>query len=260
VDPLLIQATYFQTFFLVFTRVGGVVVTMPVLGSRNIPPLAKIGLAGFLAFALTPTAPTSPLTIPNAFLPYVILIVQELALGLLFGFASQVVFSGIQAAGQLLGTQMGLTIAGTFDPVTQSQQTNYIDQLYAVVAGLLFLTINGHHLTIQALQQSFDLVPLGTFALAPAVSNDLVRLTSESIVLALRIGLPVAAALIVSDVAFLMIGRSAPQMNVFFVGQPLKIGIGLIAFFAAMPPMVSLMGQTFTRMPEDLLRILGAGG
>ena len=249
-------STYFQTFFLVFMRVAAVVTTMPIVSSRNIPLLAKIGLAGLLAFVLTPTLPADRPQLPSTFLPFLLAIAQELFLGLLFGFAVQIVFSGLQAAGQFLGVQMGLTIANTFDPISQTQQINFIDQLYGLVAGLLFLTINGHHWAIQALHQSFQIVPLGQFALGERVANDLVGLTTAALVVSLRIGLPVAVALLLTDVAFLVLGRSAPQMNIFFVGQPVKIGVGLIAFFVALPSMVSLMTSVFRGLFGDLVVLL----
>lgn len=255
-----VPATYFQAFFLVFVRVAAVVGTMPILSSRNIPMLAKVGLAAILAFVLTPTLPGAMPLLPSTFLPFLVAVAQEVFLGLLFGFAVQVVFSGLQAAGQFLGVQMGLTIANTFDPLTQAQSINYIDQFYALLAGMLFLTINGHHWTILALQQSFELVPLGQFALGERVANDLVALTMEALVVSVRIGMPIAVALILADVAFLVLGRSAPQMNIFFVGQPLKIGIGLIALFLALPAMLSLMTTVFQGLFGDLLTLLRVVG
>ena len=251
-----VPASYFQAFFLVFVRVVTVVGTMPILSSRNIPSMAKVGLAAILAFVLTPTLPGDRPTLPSTFLPFLVVIAQEVFLGLLFGFAVQVVFSGLQAAGQFLGVQMGLTIANTFDPLTQAQGINYIDQFYALLAGLLFLTINGHHWTILALQQSFEVVPLGQLALGERVANDLIVLTAEALVISIRIGLPIAVALVLADVAFLVLGRSAPQMNIFFVGQPLKIGIGLIAFFLALPAMLSLMATVFRGLFGDLVDLM----
>jgi flagellar biosynthetic protein FliR len=251
-----VPASYFQTFFLVFVRIVTVVGTMPILSSRNIPSMAKVGLAAVLAFVLTPTLPGSRPPVPVDFLPFLVVVAQEVFLGLLFGFAVQVVFSGLQAAGQYLGVQMGLTIANTFDPLTQSQGINYLDQLYALLAGLLFLTINGHHWTILALQQSFEVVPLGQFALGERVANDLITLTTEALLIAIRIGLPVAVALLLSDVAFLVLGRSAPQMNIFFVGQPLKIGIGLFTFFLALPAMLGLMTTVFRGLFGDLMNLM----
>jgi flagellar biosynthetic protein FliR len=251
-----VPAAYFQTFFLVFVRVITVVGTMPILSSRNIPSMAKVGLAAIIAFVLTPTLPGDRPPLPSTFLPFLVVIAQEVFLGLLFGFAVQVVFSGLQAAGQYLGVQMGLTIANTFDPISQSQGINYIDQFYALLAGMLFLTINGHHWTLLALQQSFDIVPLGQFALGERVANDLIVLTAEALVISIRIGLPIAVALVLADVAFLVLGRSAPQMNIFFVGQPLKIGIGLVAFFLALPAMLSLMATVFRGLFGDLVDLM----
>lgn len=255
-DVLNLPPAYFQAFFLVLMRVGAVVMTLPVLSSRNIPVIAKIGISALLAFAMTPTIPGGLPPLHAEFFPFVLAIAQELLMGLVFGFAVQVVFSGIQMAGQVLGIQMGLNIATTLDPVSQSGQISYIDQLYALLAGLVFLTINGHHWVIQALHSSFTIVPLGQFALSEAVSNDLLSLVTTAFVISIRIGLPVAAALLLTDIGFLIIGRTAPQMNIFFVGQPVKIGVGLVAFFLALPVMVALMSDVFRGLTSDLTRLM----
>ena len=242
-----------EAYFLVFMRVGAMVLTLPIFSSRNIPAIAKVGLTAILAFVL---APTLVPTIPTAMFPYVVMIGQELLLGLLLGFAVQVVFAGVQMAGQVLGIQMGLNIASTLDPLTSSSQLSYMDQLYGVVAGLIFLTINGHHWVIRGLQASFDIVPLGRFALAEPVANNIVVLFTEAFVISIRIGLPVMAALLITDLAFLIIGRAAPQMNIFFVGQPVKIGVGLVAFAFALPMMTALMTTEFRALLDDLTRLL----
>jgi flagellar biosynthetic protein FliR len=220
--------------------------------------VAKIGLAGLLAFALTPTriaelpmavAPTSP---------FILAIAQELLVGLFFGFSVQVIFAGVQMAGQILGIQMGLNIASTLDPVSQAGQVSYIDQLYSLLAGLVFLSINGHHATLQALDGSFGIVPPGQFALGQAVADDLVALITQAAIVSVRIGLPIMAALLLTDIAFLIIGRTAPQMNIFMVGQPVKIGVGLIAFFLALPVILATMADVLRASGVDVTRLLGS--
>lgn len=240
-------------------RVGAAITTMPVISSRNIPAPAKIGASALLAFVLTPALPSgaAPVALQT---PFILAIAQELLIGLVFGFVVQVVFNGIQMTGQLLGIQMGLNVANTLDPLGQGAQVNYIDQLYSLLAGMVFLTINGHHQVIQALQASFDLVPLGRFALGQAVADDMVSLVAEATVISIRMGLPIAAALLLTDIAFLIIGRTAPQMNIFMVGQPVKIGVGLVAFFLALPVMVALMGDVFRGITGDLTGLLRAVG
>ena len=257
-DVLNLPPTYFQVFFLVLVRVAAVVMTLPVLSSRNIPPPAKIGLSAITAFVLTPTLASQTPPVPIAMPTFVLAIAQEVLVGLAFAFVVQIVFSGIQMAGQLLGIQMGFNIAATLDPVTNSGQISYLDQLYGLLAGMLFLTINGHHWVLQALQSSFAIVPVGQFQLNQAVANDLVSLVAQALIISIRIGLPIAAALLLTDIAFLIIGRTAPQMNIFMVGQPVKIGVGLIAFFLALPVMVSAMGEVFRGVQGDLIRLMQA--
>jgi flagellar biosynthetic protein FliR len=239
-------------------RVGAVVMTMPIFSSRNIPIVAKVGISALLAFVLTPTLPGQMPTVPQAMPTFVLAIAQELLMGLVFAFVVQIVFNGIQMAGQLLGLQMGLNIASTLDPITQSQQVNYLDQLYALVAGLVFLTINGHHWVLLALQSSFTMVPVGQFQLNEAVSNDIVALVMQALVISLRIGMPVAAALLLTDIAFLIVGRTAPQMNIFSLEQPVKIGVGLLVFFIALPVMVGAMTEVFRGLGNDLTQLLAA--
>jgi flagellar biosynthetic protein FliR len=257
-DVLNLPPTYFQVFFLILMRVASVVMTLPVLSSRNIPAPAKIGLSAILAFVLTPTLSDQMPRVPVAMATFVLAIAQEVLLGLAFAFAVQIVFSGIQMAGQVLGIQMGFNIAATIDPVSNAGQVSYIDQLYGLLAGMVFLTINGHHWVLQALQSSFAIVPVGQFQLNQAVSDDVVSLVAQALIISIRIGLPIAAALLLTDVAFLIIGRTAPQMNIFMVGQPVKIGVGLIAFFLAMPVMVSAMSEVFRGLDADLIRLLQA--
>lgn len=239
-------------------RAGAALMTMPVISSRNIPAPAKIGAAALLAFVIVPTVPGGP--DQHLQTPFILAIAQELLIGIVFGFVVQIVFNGIQMAGQLLGIQMGLNIANTLDPLGQGAQINYIDQLYSLLAGMVFLTVNGHHQVIQALQNSFEVVPLGHFALGQAVADDLVGLVVQATIISIRIGLPIAAALFLTDVAFLILGRTAPQMNIFFVGQPVKIGIGLVAFFLALPVMVGLMGEVFNGITRDLTGLMRAVG
>lgn len=239
-------------------RAGAALATMPVISSRNIPAPAKIGAAALLAFVITPTLPNATSAPTQS--PFLLAIGQELLVGVLFGFVVQVVFNGIQMAGQLLGIQMGLNLAATLDPLGQGSQINYVDQLYSLLAGMVFLTINGHHQVIQALQNSFAVVPLGTFALGQAVADDLVSLLAQATIISIRIGLPIAAALFLTDVAFLIIGRTAPQMNIFFVGQPVKIGVGLVAFFLALPVAVALMSDVFRGITVDLNGLMQARG
>ncbi len=256
VDVLGLPAMYFQAFFLIFIRVMAAMGTMPILSSRAIPSIAKVGLSAILAFALTPTVSSGIPPLAPTMLGFVVTIAQEVLIGLVFGFAVQLVFGGLQMAGQVIGIQMGLNIAAAFDPVSQSQQASYIDQLYALLAGLIFLTINGHHYAILALRGSFDIVPLGHFALGEAVSESILNLLSRSFVVSIQLGLPIMAALLVTDVAFLIIGRSAPQMNIFAVGQPLKLGVGLVAFFLALPVMVAVMSDVLRAVGTDVTRLL----
>lgn len=253
---------YFQLFFLMLVRVTTVLMTLPVFSSRSIPAMVKIGLGMMVVFILVPLQPPLSVTLPRQLLPFAILIGQEVLIGLLMSFAAILVFSALQMAGQVIGTQMGLNMASSLDPLSSGQQISYLDQLYSLFAALVFLTINGHHLVLRSIQQSFDLLPVGQFAFSEALSNGAVQLTADSLVMALRLALPIIGTLLLTDVAFLIVGRTAPQMNIFMTGIPMKLGVAFLALLVTFPVTINVMGEAIQGIVVDvdlLLRLMARG-
>ena len=142
-----------------FLRTLALFTAMPVLGSRAVPARVRIGLAAFIAFAAQPSLPTMPVVPLDSGLALV-LVVQQVLIGLSIGFAVRVLVAAIEFAGELIGLQMGLNFAGFFDPVTASQ-TTATSRFFGAVVGWLFIVINGHLLVIAALVDSFRAFPVG---------------------------------------------------------------------------------------------------
>jgi flagellar biosynthetic protein FliR len=247
-----------ETFFLIVVRASTLLMAVPMLGVRMIPPLVKIGLSLLLALLLTPLV--TPNATPLLFSRFLLGVAQEVLAGLLLAFAVTLIFGAIQLAGALLGLQFGFSLANVIDPTLAGQET-VIGQFYAILAGLIFFTINGHHWVLMGLARSFEAAPPASLlpldAAGATVLTNLLLRSAALFVAALRIALPIMGALLLADIAMGVISRSAPQMNIYFVGLPLKILIGIVALLLALPLTVSTIERLMATIGRDMLALLG---
>lgn len=244
-----------QAFLLIFFRVLGVVAFMPLFGSRLVPKQAKVGLALLITLVLFPLIPVPGGALPTSLVSYGVLVVKELLVGLIIGFATDLIFMGVQLAGQLVSLQMGLGIADIIDPQA-NMQVAVIGRLKHFLALLIFLAISGHHFLLQALAASFDLVPPLQVSFSGMVVEKLVTMTAQVFEIAIKIGAPAMAALFLTNVALGIIARTVPQMNVFIVGLPLNIGVGLLTIALSFPFFLYLFKRLFLGLQQDIVLIL----
>ena len=240
----------FQHLLVVLARIAGILAVMPVIGSRSVPPMVKVGLVSALGMALLPVVrvpdlPEDPLRLATG-------LGAELLVGLVIGMALRLLFAGIELAGDMMSTQMGLGMAQILDPST-SHPAPLISHLYTLLASLIFLSLNAHFLLIQALATSFDLVaPFGA-SLSENLMEDVIRLSQGMFLIALKLAAPVMVTMLLVNLGMAVIGRSVSQMNVFLLSQPLTITAGLLVMGAGLPFTFSLYESEFIRL-EDLLR------
>jgi flagellar biosynthetic protein FliR len=232
-----------EVFLLVFFRVGGIVGAMPVLGARAVPVRVRLAMALVLTVALLPAIPLAawPLE-PKGIWVLTGLISNELVLGLLLGFAAQMPILAMQAAGDMIGLQMGFGVAAIFDPDSGGQE-NLMASLLRSGALLLFLLFNGHHAVLEALADSFRTLPPGALRLSPDLLDAGIQLSGHLLDLGLRLGAPALAALLLVEVGLGLVARTVPQMNIFIVGFPLKIGLGFLMLAVTLPSMLQLFRQ-----------------
>ncbi|WP_054260262.1 flagellar biosynthetic protein FliR [Propionispora sp. 2/2-37] len=242
-------------FLLIFTRVSGMFVTAPVFGSRNLPVYAKAGLALALTYILFPLFFNTDIQIPDAILPYSLLVLKEFVVGLLLGFVSSMVFYTVQMSGHLLDMQIGFGIVNTIDP-TNGQQIPLVGNFKYILALLIFLAINGHHVLLAALFSSFKMIPLTQVILHNTLADIFVDIISQSFVIAFKICIPVIVALLLMDIALGILARTMPQMNIFVVGIPGKIIIGVFVLSLALPFYILFLEVAFNGMYSDIYRIL----
>ena len=246
-----------QLFFLVFLRVGAVLMTIPVFDSKSIPIFFKLALALATALVLFPILGLQPGPVQTNMLTFGLGAAGEILLGITIGFSVKLIFAGIQLAGQLAGYQMGLAIANVMDP-TSSQQIPVLAQYNYLVALLIFLAINAHHWFIRALAESYRLIaPLGVH-LGGSLLERLIHLAGDIFSVAIQVGAPVIAALLITSAAFGLVARTVPQMNVFIVAMPLKIAVGLLFVGLSLPYFTLFLKKIFSAMGENIFFILQA--
>jgi flagellar biosynthetic protein FliR len=233
-----------------FLRTLALLSALPVLGTRTVPTRIRIALAGLVALAAQPSLPEMPvvaLDSPAAFA----LVAQQVVIGLAIGFAVRVVFAAIEYAGEFVGLQMGLNFAGFFDPVSASGGTAS-GRFYGTMVAFLFVVINGHLLVLAALVQSFGAFPVGPepFAFLRAVAPH--RWGAEVFTTGLWIALPMIGMLLFVNLLLGAISRVAPQINIFAIGFPVTLAVGLLGMLVSLP----LLQAPFTMALERLLEQL----
>ncbi len=225
------------------TRILALIAGAPLLGSSTIPVQVKLGLAVLLTILITPVLPPLPRIEPGSGIGFIILL-QQIIIGLALGFSMRIVFSAVEMAGEITGLQMGLGFATFFDP-QQSSQVQLIGRFYGLFATLLFLAIDGHLQIIALLVQSFTTLPIGAESMEIASFAVLVNWGTEIFMLGLRLALPVLTALLITNLALGILTRAAPQLNIFAVGFPLTLAIGLLMMAWALPYFTPVVGQMF---------------
>jgi flagellar biosynthetic protein FliR len=215
------------------TRILGLVASAPLFGHASVPTQVKLILGVLLALIIAPTVPAIPALDPMSYAGLLIL-VQEMLVGVAMGFSMRLVFAAIEYAGELASSTMGLSFASFFDPTTQGRSAA-ISQFLSMVATMAFLAVNAHLVLLAALSESFVSLPISSTPLSLAAPLELARLGSRIFSAGLQIALPIIAALLITNVALGILTRAAPQLNIFGIGFPITLGVGLLTLSVALP-------------------------
>lgn len=246
-------------FLLIFVRITGIFIMAPIFGSKNVNKFIKVGLALIITYILFPLAFNSTTAIPEHLLPYLFIVLGELIVGLIIGFVSSMVFSAIQMSGQLLDTQIGFGVINIIDPQSGGQ-VPLIGNFKHILALLIFLSTNGHHVLLSALFSSFKLIPVTGVVVHTTLTEFIVNVVSGTFVIALKISMPILITIIITDIALGILARTMPQMNIFVVGVPMKILVGLFVLSLALPFYIIFLEMAFNGMYKDIFRILSLFG
>ena len=256
-DPLLIPIEQFQNFLICLARVMAIFSALPVFRGRQIPPQVKVGIGFGTALILFPLmAPYTPpfaLTFPE----FALIIVNEVLIGMLLGLAARLVFTAISFAYTVIGFQMGFAAANIFDPQT-TQQLSLMSQFANVIAILIFLSLDIHHLFFHVMVDSYRLLPPGMINLSGDAVPIVLEMTAHMFVLAVQISAPVLAILITSNMVLGLLARVFPQLNVFMLSFPVNIGLALFIIGLTIHVMPAIISREFDTVIENFIRIFQA--
>jgi flagellar biosynthetic protein FliR len=216
------------TFMFVFVRIGVVFALIPLFAGEIAPRKIMAIIVFFLSIIVMPVVPTAGMPSPHMnVLTLIVLLMHELLVGLTLGLAVNVIFAGVQIAGELIGFQMGFSIVNVVDPMTGVDAPITANLLY-LLAFLLFLSFNGHHMLLKALVESFTVMPVQAAFPHQAFLAAVMAYMGQAFVIGVKVSAPVIGILLLVNVAFAIMSRAIPQMNVFMLAFPVTIGVGLL--------------------------------
>ena len=240
-----------------FVRIGAMLAVAPLFSARYVPVRIRLGLAVVVTMVIMPVVPAAPAVAPFSGEGFLIT-VQQVLTGLAMGIALRLVFTVFELAGQIVAQHMALHFASLVDP-NSGVQVPMLSQFYLVLATLAFLGLNGHLLCIEVLAESFQVLPVGLDGLAWDDLWTLVLQGGWIFSAAVLFALPLVAALLLVNLAFGVMTRAAPQLNIFAVGFPVTLILGFALMLVTLPGALAQFEQLFSDTIA-FLRLLLAGG
>jgi flagellar biosynthetic protein FliR len=229
VEILPLSYEEFKVFFLILIRVSVILFMFPFFSSRVIPVLTKAGLALIITVILYPVIDTAPGAFPTTLWGMARMVLSELIVGMILGLLVQMFFEGVRIMGQTVGFQTGFAITNILDPQS-GMQVSILSNMAYLAAMVLFLLLNGHHILLGALRESFETITVGSLNLNKQIFQRVIATSGDMFVIAIKIGAPAIAALLFTKVAFGLITKLMPQMNIMIVAFPVQIVVGLLFF------------------------------
>jgi len=252
---MIISVAQAQLFFLAFTRIMAIIIHVPVFGGQSVPNQFRIGLGLVLSLILIPWQPLAADVEMIGFVAFGLAIAKEVIIGTLVGFAADLVFGTVQIAGAAMGIGSGFESGRIFNPALGDAGSS-IDQLFLTIMMLFFLAIDGHHVVLIAMQKTFSLIPLN--GALPFNGLDAVALTTAQLIAAgVHLSLPILTALIMTDMTLGLLARVTPQVQVYFLGLPVKVAVALLSMTILLSVLFPTILNLFKSVGENMLRFLG---
>lgn len=247
----MINTLYFTALILITIRMFCFFVVVPIFFPNGTPNVVKIGLTLIMAYILLPGIDYSAVNDINNTIPFIINCMNEAVAGLTLGFITNLCFMAIKFGGNLMDLQVGFAMMTMFDP-TSNSNTTLLERLLYWFSIVVFFIIDGHHMLIKSLMESFGVVKLGNFFLAQSSVNLIIRVFIEYFAIALKIAIPIVLIIIITDLTMGLIARTVPQLNIMILGLPVKILVGLAAFCLALPIFLKMIENSFYGIPDAI--------
>lgn len=251
-------AAWVGAFLWPLTRVTAMLIVAPIFGSRVVPRRIRLMIALALTWAILPFAPPMPIVEPLS--PDGLLVtVHQVLIGLSMGFILRLVFGALELGGQVIAMQVGLSFASLADP-QNGAQSPLLSQFYTLLGTLIFLALNGHLLLIQLLVDSFTVLPVAPTGADRDWLWVLVNWGSQMFAGAVLVALPAIASLLMVNLAFGVMVRAAPQLNIFAVGFPIILVLGLLIILYSLPTLLYQLDQMFAEAFRTIGKLAGDSG
>ena len=244
-----------DAFLLIFIRMTGLFVVAPIFGRRNIPAYLKIGFSFFSALILINTIILPPPDYYGGILNFASLAIKEFMVGITIGFVAYLAFTAIYIAGEIIDMQIGFGIVNVIDPVSNIQ-VPITSNLYFIISMIVFLAVNGHHVLIKALFDSYTTIPLGGAVFDARIADGLIKAFGSIFFIGFKIAAPIIAAILITDVTLGTVSKMVPQLNVFVIGMPLKIFIGIVIVMLTIPMFILILESIFKVMDNSMLNFI----
>lgn len=252
----------FQLFILILVRVTGLFVISPIFGRNNLPTIMKIGLSITVALILLPLKINGFYLEIDNMRTLMFWSISEFLIGIIIGLIAFIYFSIVYLAGTIVDIQMGFGMVNIMDPQTNAQMP-LMGGFYNILLTLVFLTINGHHQIIKSLIYSYEILPIGfNISVSESLINYLIKIFTDTFILAFQLSAPILIAIFLANVILGILARTMPQMNIFIVGLPLKIAIGIIIILLSLRFFIPYSESLFDKMFQsiyELMQILSRG-
>jgi len=249
---------YIETYFLLLVRITGIFTSAPVIGAESLPAQIRIMTALVLSMLLMPAEISSrgAVKIPPQTYIFALIVVKEILLGLLLGFVASFVIEGVKLAGELMGIQIGFAMVSVIDPESQ-QEESITGSFNYLIFTLIFLMINGHHLIIEALNQSLRIVPLGLVYYNGNFVSEIFDRAPEFFTIGVKIAAPIVVPLIMLSVVLGIISRAVTRLEVFLISFPLNILVSFMIIIYYMDDLVKyFIYLIHSNIFDELIRIL----
>jgi flagellar biosynthetic protein FliR len=242
------------TLFLVYMRVFGFLMLIPIFGREFMPPTFKFFLVTAVSFSLLLYSDIKPLEFPTTG-HFFIGAAKEFIFGFVAGLILRFIFDAMQIAGELVSVNVGLGLATVFFP--QQPQTTVMALIFSLFTTLLFISFAGPEITFMALSRSFEKFPPGTFDLYIINPEFFLKFFYESFILAFKVSLPVIASMLIFNIILALVNRFIPQINVFIVGLPAQLFVGMVILIVVFPVIYLLISSHVRKYIINFVNFLG---
>lgn len=250
-DLFPVRVEWLQAYLLVLVRVSSMIVFLPVFGAANMPRVVKAGLSALTAAVMFPLLDTKAVSVDMDILEMALLVAGEAMIGIATAFLVNLMLSAVNIAGSFIDFQIGYGIVNVIDPATGAQ-VSVTTQLLNITTMLLLLALNAHHMMLTGVADSFSIVPVGGFHAGEGFGEIFVNAMRAALTSSAQIAAPVTVTLLIQQAALGLMARTVPQLNIFAVGFPFTIAVGLLTISFSMPAFAMYVERLLGDMSQKM--------